>query len=58
VQKYALDFQTLVIVEIAVFAVLEYKRYSNFKKDGRVRFPFYPLLYTGALKATCLFFMI
>ena len=37
VQKYALDFQTLVVIEIAVFAVFEYKRYQNWKKDGHVR---------------------
>lgn len=44
VQKYALDFQTLAIIEVAVFAVFEYKRYQNFKKDGHVRTPRHPTL--------------
>lgn len=33
-EKYALDFNTLAIIEAAVFAVLEYKRYENIKKTG------------------------
>jgi hypothetical protein len=35
-QKYALDFTTLAAIEIAVFAVLEYKRYEGWKKTGQV----------------------
>lgn len=44
-QEYALDFTTLAVIEAAVFAVLEYKRYENIKKTGVVRFPprCYPL---------------
>jgi hypothetical protein len=37
-QKYALDFKTLAIIEIVVFAIFEYKRYENIKKTGTVRF--------------------
>eukprot|EP01025_Chloroclados_australasicus_P053863 TRINITY_DN6373_c0_g1_i4.p1 TRINITY_DN6373_c0_g1~~TRINITY_DN6373_c0_g1_i4.p1 ORF type:complete len:239 (+),score=40.53 TRINITY_DN6373_c0_g1_i4:174-890(+) len=33
-EKYALDFNTLVIIEVIVFAILEYKRYESFKKVG------------------------
>lgn len=36
-QKYALDFNTLALIEIAVFAVFEYKRYQNMKTTGTVR---------------------
>ena len=36
-QKYALDTTTLLVIELAVWAVFEYKRYGNIKKYGQVR---------------------
>jgi hypothetical protein len=36
-QPYALDFTTLAAIELAVFAVLEFKRYEGYKKTGEVR---------------------
>lgn len=35
-QQYAIDNQTLALIEIAVFAVLESKRYEGYKKTGEV----------------------
>lgn len=35
-QKYALDNNTLALIELAVFAVLEGKRYEIYKKTGEV----------------------
>lgn len=35
-QKYALDNKTLLVIELATFAIFEYKRYDNFKKKGQV----------------------
>lgn len=46
-QKYALDNQTLALIEVAVFAVLEGKRYEIYKKTGETGFlsfaPFDPM---------------
>lgn len=33
-EKYALDFQSLALIEVALFAIFEYKRYENIKKTG------------------------
>ena len=46
-EQYALDTKTLAIIEVAVFAVLEAKRYEGYKKTGETgflnSFPFDPM---------------
>jgi len=46
-ETYALDFKTLAVVEVALFAFLESKRYEGFKKTGETgflnSFPFDPM---------------
>jgi hypothetical protein len=46
-ETYALDTKTLAIIEVAVFAVLESKRYEGYKKTGETgflgSFPFDPM---------------
>lgn len=37
-QTYALDTQTLAIIELVVFAVVEAKRYEVYQKTGKVGF--------------------